>query len=145
MSPTHYIGHEFEALKLRYEDQVALLRSLTELDFKIFTAFFTLQLFVGSFISVQAASSRGSQAGLAGIDIVLAVLSIKLLYNNHLRRKEVAATIANLNEALGFNAVGAYLDGKPLNPKYDRRYWFTWYAVGVLLSTLGVLVVLFGR
>jgi len=64
------------------------------------------------------------------------------LYNNHLRRQEVADTIKNLNEALGFNEPGVYLEDKPLNPNYERRYWIRWYVYAVILSVLGVLLAL---
>lgn len=141
----HFAGHEFEALKLRYEDQVALLRFLTEIDFKIFTAFFTLQLALGSFLATQDVISRNGAVGLACIDIALAGLSTKLLFNNHLRRQQVAATIDRLNDALGFKEPGIYLDGVALNPKYPRHHWFPWYALGVLASVVGILVALFGR
>jgi hypothetical protein len=140
-----YVGHEFEALKLRYEDQVALLRFLTDLDFKIFTTFFTLQLLLGSFIATQDKISQSVAVGLAIIDIAMAVLSVKLLFNNHLRRQQVASTIDNLNTALGFKELGVYRSGKTLNPEYPRHYWFPWYAIGVLVSVAGVLIALFGR
>ncbi len=43
MPPT-YRGHEFEAIKARYEDQVQLLRSLTGIDLRIVTGFITVHL-----------------------------------------------------------------------------------------------------
>lgn len=140
--PAHFVGHEFEALKLRYEDQVALLRSLTEIDHRIFTAFFALQLALGGWLATQAAVAERVQWGLASIDFTLAALSVKLLFNNHCRRQEVAATISNLNEALGFNAIGSYLLDRALNPEYKRRYWFKWYVVGVVAAYFGLMLVL---
>ena len=41
---------KFEALKMRYEDHVELLRFMTTLDFKIFGGYMTLQLLVGSWL-----------------------------------------------------------------------------------------------
>ena len=139
----HYQGHEFEALKLRYEDQVALLRTLTDVDFKIFTAFFTLQLLLGSFLATQPALIPKLQWGLAAIDAVLAALSVKLLHNNHCRRQEIADTISNINAALGFAEPGIYIESLPLNPPYTRRYWFKWYFFGVVVSSLGIALVPF--
>ncbi|HYQ72056.1 MAG TPA: hypothetical protein VET88_09040 [Gammaproteobacteria bacterium] len=138
-----YEGHEFEALKMRYEDQVALLRYLTQFDFKIFVSFFTLQLFLGGWLSTNPVSSVPVQVALATINIVLAALSVKLLYNQHRRRQEVADTIKNINKALGFDEKDIYLHCKALNPPYSRRYWFRWYVVGVIVAVVGLLVVLF--
>lgn len=138
-----YEGHEFDALKLRYEDQVGLLRSLTQFDFKIFVGFFTLQLVLASWLSANPISSCTVRTSLAVIDAVLAALSVKLLHNQHCRRQEVAATIANINTALGFDEPGLYLPNGPLNSPYQRRYWFKWYAAGVVIATAGQLVILF--
>lgn len=138
----HYTGHEFEALKLRYDDQVQLLRALTEIDHRLVTAFFTLQLALGAWLVTLATVAPRLQLGLVVIDLSIAILFIKLLYNNHCRRQEVATTIANINEALGFNEIGVYLESKPLNPTYKRRYWFKWYVVAVVASTIGLLLVL---
>ncbi len=138
----HYVGHEFEALKLRYDDQVQLLRTLTEIDHRLVTAAFTLQLALGAWLTTQNALASRLQWGLALIDLAVAAIFIKLLYNNNRRRQEVAATIANCNVALGFTEPGVYLDGKALNPEYVRRYWFAWYVVAVAVSVVGVLLVL---
>lgn len=138
----HYIGHEFEALKLRYEDQVQLLRTLTEIDHRLVTALFTLQLALGAWLATQATVAPRLQWGLAVIDLAIAAIFVKLLFNNNRRRQEVAATIANVNAALGFLEPGVYLEGKALNPEYVRRYWFAWYVVAVFVSTVGVLLVL---
>ena len=138
-----YEGHEFESLKMRYEDQVDLLRSLTQFDFKIFVTFFTLQLAMGGWFSANPVSSCTVRIALATIDIVLAALSVKLLHNQHCRRQEVADTIKNINKALGFDEPGVYLEGAALNPLYTRRYWYRWYCLGVVIATTGLLVVLF--
>lgn len=139
---SHYDGHHFDALKLRYEDQVHLLRTLTEIDHKLVTAFFTLQLALGAWLVSQATLALQLQWGIGLIDLAFTGVFIKLLYNNNCRRQEVAATIANINEALGFEKPGVYLEGKALNPSYVRRYWFRWYVVAALLSTAGVAVAL---
>lgn len=140
----YYKGNEFEALKLRYSDQVELLRSLGQFDFKIFTAFFTLQLVLGGWLAANPVQDASMRTGLLIIDMALAGISIKLLRNQHLRRQEVVATIMNLNEALGFSVAGAYLQGKTINPQYKRRFWFWWYAVAVAIGVVGFALVLFG-
>ena len=140
--PKHYVGREFDALKLRYEDQVQLLRTLTGIDHRLVTAFFTLQLALGAWLVSQSSIAPRLQWGLAVIDISVAAIFIKLLHNNHSRRQEVASTIANVNEALGFNEPDAYLEGRALNPAYERRYWFKWYVAAVAISTVGVVLAL---
>lgn len=139
----HFVGHEFDALKLRYEDQVELLRYLTQFDFRIFTAFFAVQLALGGWLAAHSAPTQAVQCGLATIDVVLAALSVKLLHNQQCRRKEVQATIKNINAAFGFNEIGVYLEGQALNPDYERRAWFKWYALGVVVATIGLLIILF--
>lgn len=82
------------------------------------------------------------QYGLALIDLAVALIATTLLCNNHARLQEVADTIANINEALGFNDVGVYLAGKSINPTYSRRYWIGWYILTVIAALLGVFAVL---
>lgn len=141
--PKHYEGHEFEALKMRYEDQVELLRNLTQFDFRLFVAFFTLQLALGSWLAAHSVPAPMVQWGLAVIDTVLAALSIKLLHNQRCRRKEVQETVKNVTTALGFNEPGVYLEGQTLNPPYERRLWFNWYVIGVITATAGLFIILF--
>lgn len=119
-----YEGKEFEALKMRYDDQVALLRFMTTFDFQIFGGFITLQAAVGSWLASHPIGSIWAQLGILVIDAVAVLLSLKLLHNQHLRRQEVQATIGNINDALGFNESGVYLEGRSLNPSYGRRLWF---------------------
>jgi hypothetical protein len=141
--PAHYKGNEFEALKLRYDDQVALLRTLTEIDHRMVTAFFTLQLALGGWLASQEPLGAQLQWGIAVMDVAIALIFLKLLVNNHKRRQEVADTIKNVNDALGFNEKGAYLDGRTLNPEYTRRYWIKWYVASVVISTVGLFFVVF--
>ncbi|MBX3659534.1 MAG: hypothetical protein KF740_13975 [Ramlibacter sp.] len=140
-----YVGKEFEALKMRYDDQVALLRFMTTFDFQIFGGFLTLQLALGSWLAAHPISSVLVQLGVLLIDAVAALLSAKLLHNQHSRRQEVQATIRNINLALGFEEPGAYLESQSLNPAYTRRLWFKWYMVGIAASYVGMLLIVFGR
>ena len=133
---------KFQALLLRYQDQTELLRHLTGSDWKIFLSFFGLQIALGAWFAENELRGSVVLVGLSLIDITIAGLSVKLLWNQHKRRQEVADTIKNLNEALGFNELNAYLKGKALNPTYTRRYWFKWYATGVVVSCIGLIGVL---
>ena len=139
-----YKGHEFEALRLRYEDQVELLRALTNLDMKIFTGFITVQLVLGGWISAYPISDVFVQTGLFLIDIVFAFLAGRLLYNQFKRRKEVINTVKNLNEALGFNKSGTYLPDRAINATSSTRPWFWWYIIGICVATFGLSLILFG-
>jgi|GEM_PF-1439504 len=139
-----YKDNEFEALKLRYTDQVELLRSLTQFDFRIFTSFFTIQLVLSGWLSANPVPTLWMKAGFLLIDISLAFLSIKLLYNQHCRRQEVVNTIKNCNEALGYTRKGVYLADKVINAPTMRRYWFKWYVTGVIVATVGFSLLLFG-
>jgi hypothetical protein len=136
---------KFEALKLRYEDQIQLLRFLTQVDWKIFVSIFTLQLGLGAWIAKNPIEKELMRHSIAAIDLALSTLSVKLLYNQHKRRQEVSDTIKNINEALGFNEPGAYLSDIALNPSYKRRYWFKWYTLGVIVATIGVMVILYSK
>lgn len=140
-----YEGKQFEALKMRYDDQVALLRFMTTFDFQIFGGFITLQLAPGGWLAAHPISSSPVQFGIVLIDIVAALLSAKLLHNQHSRRQEVQATIRNINLALGFDEPGVYLEGQALNPTYTRRLWFKWYLVGIGVSFLGIILIVFGK
>jgi hypothetical protein len=134
---------KFEALKLRYEDQVVLLRTLTEIDHRLVTAFFTLQLALGGWLATSEKLLAHLQIGITVLDLGIAAIFLVLLSHNHKRRQEVASTIENINDALGFEKKDKYLVGKSINPKHERRYWLPWYIVGVVLSTLGLLLVIY--
>ena len=138
-----YKGHEFESLKLRYEDQVVLLRALTALDIKIFTGFITIQFILGGWISTQPIDSLSIKVGLLLIDIVLAGIAGKLLYNQYIRRKEAIETVKNLNEALGYTQKGIYLNNKAINPEGRTRPWIEWYIIGIVVGVIGFVLILF--
>jgi hypothetical protein len=139
-----YHGHEFEALKLRYEDQVALLRTLTTIDWQVFTSYITIQVVLGSWLIQHPIEYILLQAGLAIIDLTLASIAGWLLYNNYKRRIEVVDTVKNLNEALGFTNPNIYLPGKAINPPTIFRPWVYGYLVGVATGALGIGLIIFG-
>jgi hypothetical protein len=139
-----YKGHEFESLKLRYEDQVTLLRSLTAHDMRIFSGFITIQILLGGWISVHPVESVTVKVGLSIIDTVFALIAGSLLYNSYNRRKEVIDTVKNLNEALGYTEKNIYLKDKAINSSYKTktRFWFWWYIIGIAFAWFGFLLVL---
>lgn len=138
-----YDGHEFEALKEQLTRQAELLYRLTIIDLKIVTGFLTIQFVMGSWLALHR-DQISTDAGLFSIDVAMAILAIKVLYNQYQRRKEVVGTVKNCNEALGYEEPGVYLDGKALDAPTETRYWFYWYAAGIVVSVIGIAIVLFG-
>ncbi len=135
---------KFEALKLRYSDHVELLRFMTKLDVQIFSGYITVQLALGAWIATHPIDGNWPKFGIILLDIVLAAVASKLLFNDFLRRKEVVGIIKNLNEALCFNVEGVYLPDKPINVETKTRPWFFWFMLGILFSFVGIIMVTFG-
>ncbi len=134
---------KFEALKLRYSDQVELLREMTRIDLKIFIGYLTLQLAFGGWLSTHIFDNIIIKIGLLLIDLSLAGITSKLLYNNFRRRKEVAQTVRNLNEALNFNRVSYYLPDLKINSTTIFRPWWYWLLIGIIIGFLGVVLIIF--
>ena len=138
-----YEGNEFEAVKLRFENQTEQLYRMTMIDLRIFTGFITLQIALGAWLATKGAGlSSELKIGLAIIDIGLTYVACALLRNNALRRKEVAAIVNNCAEALGYKTPGAFLDSGPLDIKMKLRLWKNYYYFGIFLSLVGILIVL---
>ena len=140
-----YKGHEFKALSLRYQDHVELLRTMTHIDLRIFSGYITLQLAMGAWLATNRPSDFLVQIGLFLIDLVLAGIAAKLLYNNFRRRKEAVGTLKNINEALGYTETGVYLPEKSINVETTFRPWWYWYLVGVFACVAGIALILFGQ
>ena len=139
-----YKGHEFEALKVRCEDQLQLLRTLTTYDFRIFSGFITLELLLGGWLSTHPVLSFWGRIGLLVINTALASIACILLYYQFLRRREVIATVRNISEAFGFTQSGTYLPDRAINVEGGIRPWCIWYIVGILIALLGFCIILFG-
>ncbi len=135
---------KFEALKLRYTDHVELLRSITKLDVQLFSGYITIQLALGAWLASHPIDGNWPKIGIILIDIVLAVIASKLLWNDYKRREEVVGIIKNINEALNFNKIGAYLPDIPINVKTETRPWHKWFFVGITVGVLGIIMVTFG-
>ena len=140
-----YKGHEFEALRCRFENQTELLYRMTLLDLRIFSGYITLQLVLGAWIATntEALSHLSVKTGLIIIDLVLATIAGALPYNDFRRRKEVAAIVRNCNEALGYETEGLYLEKKALNVPTKFRPWAGWYFVGIVAAFVGIVLILF--
>ncbi|NQV15078.1 hypothetical protein HQ531_06435 [bacterium] len=141
-----YKGKEFEALKLRYEDQVEFLRSNSVFNFRVLSGFFAIQILIGGWILKYPAINMCYKIGLMIIDVAMGIISIIFLTNLFHRRKEAIDTVRNINEALGLTVKDAYLDCKPINAEIatSRWTWFISYIICILVSIIGFLVILFG-
>ena len=143
--PNVYVGHEFESLKCRFENQTELLYRMTLIDLRIFTAYITLQLALGAWIATNGSNISDTvvKIGLLIIDLVLGGITAALIYNNYRRRKEVVGIVKNCNSALGYETKGTYLEGEKLNVETKFRPWAGWYFIGIVFGCLGIALVLF--
>lgn len=139
-----YVGYEFEALKIRYQDQLELLRTLTRYDFRIFSGFLTLQLILGGWLAKTPIPGTWAKIGLLVINASLALLACVLLYNQYKRRLEVITIVRNISEAFGFNEKGVYLSDKSIDVVGPIRPWFLWYILGIVIAFGGFCLILFG-
>lgn len=138
-----YEGNEFEALKLRFENQAEQLYRMTIIDLRIFSGFITLQLVFGAWLATKAvALSILLKIGLGIIDFSLAYVAFALIHNNALRRKEVATTVSNCAKALGYKQLGTYLENEAIDAKYELRLWRNYYYLGICMTLVGVFLVL---
>lgn len=140
-----YKENEFEAVKLRFENQTELLYRMTMIDLRIFSGFITLQLALGAWLATKGLTllcELGLKCGLFAIDTGLAFVAIALLRNSALRRREVAEIVKNCTEALGYKTPGAYLKERPLDVDLELRLWKNYYFFGIFLSMFGILLIL---
>ena len=143
-APEIFGGHEFEALKCRFENQTEHLYRLTTIDLRAFSGHVSVQLALTAWLATHQKDLAGEAAriGVMVVDLVLASVAGVLLYNNFRRRKEVAGTVRRCNEALGYETEGVYLEGRKLNHPTDFWPWGKVYFVG-LAAVAGVAIVLF--
>lgn len=135
---------EFEAVKLRFKDQTELSHRLTLIDLRLFIGYLTIQMLASSLFitNIDKVNSLVSKLGLVLIDISLAIVVLTILYRQKLRRKEVVQTIRNCCKALGYQDKDVYIEGESIDPKMKTRFWFPLYAVGIISSLLGFIIVI---
>lgn len=83
--PEVFRGHEFEALKCRFENQAEQLHRMTLIDLRVFSGYITIQLALAAWLATHRDSFAGAAAmsGVMAIDIVLATVTGALLYNSY--------------------------------------------------------------
>ena len=143
--PAFTLGDEqkFEALKMRYKDQVELLRYMTTLDFRIFGGYITLQLLLGSWLSQHSPAAFSARIGVAAIDLALTIVATALLHNEFKLRTEVVATLKNIAVALRFSEEDVYITPGTLNAPTKFRAWRHWYLLGIVVAFCGIVFLLF--
>jgi hypothetical protein len=135
----------FDALKLNYEQQVQNLRNITNIDFKVFGWFSSLQMALGGYMAEHAlALALRQRVGVAVMDASLAMLVGRVLVLSKKRRSEVVETLWNLNLALGYEDESRFIPGKKVNASTTFRPWLRWYLAAIAASFLGLMVILFG-
>lgn len=134
---------KFEALKMRYEDHVELLRFNARQDMEIFGGYIALQGFLAGFLAkIVTPLNIWIKVGICFIDLSLTIIAFVFLRNNTGRRKEVLKTLHSVMSAIGFDKPGVFAD-TAINPEYKFRAWSPWYFTGIWVIFLGVNLILF--
>ena len=138
-------AQKFEALRMRYEDHVELLRYMTGLDLRLATAVMSMQLLLGGWLAGAPVAKWLPLAGVLLLDAALVAFGCALLLKNARRRNQAIATLNNVMTALGFNRPGFYLSDSAINvpstsgPLGVGR-WGPWYMAALLVAYVGVLL-----
>ena len=138
---------KLERLKLAFEKQTSYLALFTNVDFKLFIGYITLQLaFAGWMVTNSLGQTFGSiHFGLLLVDFAIAVATWGLLSMNHNRRNEEIDKLKNICEALGYLRPGEFLsNGAPLFNRTVSRPALNWYRFVIVVVWLGVTLVLLG-
>ena len=131
----------FEALRMRYEDHVELLRAMTGLDLRLFSGVMAIQLALGGWLATRPICEWLPLIGVLVLDGALAFIGAVLLRNSALRRKEGVATLKNVMVALGFYRNGFYVEGIAINAAGGFRLWGPWYIGGIVIAYIGLVLV----
>lgn len=138
-----YKGHEFEAIKIRFQNQTELLYRLTMIDLKIFFGFITLQIVLVAWLATNGSDFSGIlKVGLFVIDINFALVAIFLFIHQARRRKQVSSVVKNCQEALGYTKKGAYLEDKAIEVYHPIRLLRDYFIGGTTISVVLVLLML---
>ncbi len=131
----------FEALRMRYEDHVELLRVMTGLDLRLVSGVMAIQLALGGWLATNPVAEWLPLVGVLLLDGALAFIGAVLLHNNALRRREAIATLKNVMTALGFYRANFYVQGITINAAGGTRLWGPWYIRGIVVAYIGLILV----
>jgi hypothetical protein len=145
-TPTITLSDEqkFQAMLVRFQDHTETLRTMSTIDLQVFGGYITLQLALSAWLAEHSPTTVGAHLGIFLVDLALAGLSAKLLYNSYIRRKEVLESLTNILMVLRFRINDFYLSGTSLDSKTKFRPWWYWYLVGIGVGVIGVNLVLWG-
>ena len=127
---------QLDILKIRYQDQVELLRFLTSLELKVIFGYFTVIAAIVAWIITKAPSTFDGQVVLSCIIGISTVCVIYYLYSQKKRRDEAVATVVNLNEAFGLYEIGKFIEGKAINPPHKYKPLFPVYLLAIMVVGL---------
>jgi len=124
-------NNKLEILKIRYQDQVELLRILTILDLKVIFGYFTVIAAITAWLITRAPSAFSGQIILSSIIGISTACVVYYLYSQKKRRDEAVETVVNLNEAFGLYKEGEFIDNKAINPPSNYRPLFPVYLIAI--------------
>jgi len=133
---------KFQAVLVRFQEHSEVLRALKGLDLQVVGGVMTLQLALAAWSVDHVPATSAGKWGLVWLSFVLTALSLRLLYFNHRRRKEVVEGLDNTLKVLRFREEDIYLRGVALDPKMKFSPWFWSYVVALLTTFAGVFVVI---
>ena len=133
-----YEGHEFETLKVQYQEHAEYMRAMNIFDWKIVSGFMTVQLVLGGWFAGHPSDSIVLSLGVIIIDLALYLCCATMLHISSERRLETLKTIHNINEALGLSAKGVFLQDKAINAQTAPGQRYIWYYVSMLIATAGM-------
>lgn len=131
-----------EILKTAYELQTRYLQWLSEIDFKIFTGFLTIQLVFAGWLSQYPPTSAVVGTGLLIVDGSMASLACALLLKNQKRRVQEVEKLANIYDALEFSKEGVYLPNKQLSGRPESRPSLWLNIIAIIASLVGVFILI---
>ena len=134
---------DLEILKLRYQDQVELLRFLTTLELKMIFGFFTVLGALCAWVLSKAPQQFDGKVHLCLIIAVSTICVIYYLYSQKRRRDEAVKTIVNLNTALGLYEVGRFIPDKAINPESGYKPLFKLYLVAIFFAAISAIVLIY--
>ena len=133
----------YDALKLRFQDQVELLRFLMRIDLQIVFGYITLQLLLAGWVANHPVDRFWPKLGIFIVDLAMLFATLRILWSSRLRREEVVQTVKNCCRALGYEESGVYGIPVGLNAHTARKRWWLPFLTAIAASTVGVGLVLF--
>ncbi len=137
MTTPIYSGHEFDILKVRYEQHAEYLRSWDILEWKILTSFLTVQLILVGWFTEHSLSSLAESFWVVWTDWVLGIICCIVLRRVQIRRREAVETVKNINAAFGLYTKGIYLPDQAINPTPPDAQTYPWYYLSIFVGLIG--------